>query len=319
MEWIIQLGAIVIGIMLSMVWALRYDPNALSEFELQRLVNAGEPAAKAEQERRALLPTYQALCAVKEALLVTLLAILLVPTHSWWLGGLLFLLYLGGARAAASRGWIGSWVWKLQARFEKHYRGHVRKMAPFLQLLAPKKIFAADTSIASRDELRQLIATDTSLLSPDDKARLLGAFDFGTHTVADAMVPRNNIVTVDIKETVGPVLLDRLHKANHRVFVVVKKDPDHIKGLLYMHDITPLNPEINEVKDALRPTVHYLSHKSSLQDVLTASLITGRQLFIAVDDEGLTKGLITLADALQYLCGEPLPKVVPVSTTPTIM
>ncbi|HVI69034.1 MAG TPA: CBS domain-containing protein, partial [Magnetospirillaceae bacterium] len=231
---------------------------------------------------------------------------------------LLLVVYLFVARAIAAQGWLTAWLWRMQMAVERRHQKYVQMTTPFVGWLAPKKVFASDAGIASRDELRQLIATDTTLLAPTDKARLLGAFDFGTLTVADAMVPAGDIATVDIKETVGPVLLDRLHKANHRIFVVIKKDIDHIKGLLYMHDLTPLDPELKDVKEALRPTVHYLPVNASLQDVLAASLMTGRQLFIAVDSGGATKGLITLADALRFLCGEPLPTAAPVSTKPEI-
>jgi Mg2+/Co2+ transporter CorB len=62
--------------------------------------------------------------------------------------------------------------------------------------------------------------------------------------------------------------------------------------------------------------VHYIPVNAGLQDVLTASLMTGRQLFIAVDEHGTTKGLITLADTLAHLNGEPLPKEATVTTKP---
>ena len=318
MEWVIQCGALALSFLLAVVLALRYEPNSLSEFELQRQVGAGKEPAQAEQARRALLPTYAALQSVKEVILVVALAALLLPTHNFWVGALLLLMYLFIARAVSAQGWLTTRTARLQTVIERKHQKHIQKLVPFVAWLAPKKVYASQAGVASRHELRQLIATDTTLLSPDDKARLLGAFDFGTLTIADAMVRRDDIITVDTKETIGPVLLDRLHKANHRVFVVVKKDIDHIKGLLYMHDLTPLHPELHDVKDALRPTVHYMSHQSPLIDVLVASLVTGRQLFIAVDETGATQGLVTLADALHYLCGEPLPKIAPVSTKPQL-
>ncbi len=318
MEWVIQCGAIGLSLLLVVVLSLRYDPNGLSEFELQRQVNAGEEAAKTEQTRRALLPTYIALRSLKEGVLTVGLAALLLTTLPLWLGILVLLIHTFVTRAIAAHGWLSPWLWPMQVAVERKSQRHIQRIAPFVRWLAPKKVFASDAGVASRDELRQLVATDSTLLAPDDKARLLGAFDFGTLTVADAMVAHGDIATVDIKETIGPVLLDRLHKANHRIFVVVKKDIDHIKGLLYMHDLSPLHPDLKDVKDAVRPTVHYLPVKAPLQDVLAASLMTGRQLFIAVDKDGATKGLITLADALRYLCGEPLPTAAPVSTKPDI-
>lgn len=318
MEWVIQLGALALCLLLAMVLGMRYEANGLSEFELQRQIKAGDKLAKAEESRRALLATYTALKTFKTVVVSVGLVALLVTTQEPWLGIVLAFAYLLLAYVVAARGWLAGVVGRAQTAGEKRVQKHLQQIAPFVAWLAPKHIPLGGSTIASRDELRQLIATDQRLLAPDDKSRLLGAFDFGTFTVADAMVPAGDIQTVDIKETVGPLLLDRLHKANHRIFVVIKKDIDHIKGLLYMHDLTPLHPELHDIKDALRPTVHYLPAQAALQDVLAASLLTGRQLFIAVGKDGSTKGLITLADALTYLCGEPLAKTAPVSTKPSL-
>lgn len=316
MEVIIQLVAIVLSVLLAAVKTLRYQPNGLSEFELHRQINAGNAGATAEQDRRTLLPTFMALQSLKEILISVLIAVLLIQTHGSVTGPLLSIVYFTVAYIIAARGWLGNFVWGFQRKMEPHYQKYVAKMAKVFGWLAPKTVGSGGNGIASRDELRALIVSDTQLLGPQDKARLLGAFDFGSLLVADAMVPRDKIATVSVKETVGPILLDRLHKDGHNIYVVIGKTIDHIKGLLYMADLTPLDPELKDVADAIRPTVHYIPVDAGLQDVLAASLKTGRQLFIAVDDHGATKGLITLADALAHLNGEPLPKDAPVSTKP---
>lgn len=317
MEWIIQCSAVLLSIFLAAVKSLRYGPNGLSEFELRRQAHAGERAATIEQDRRTLLPTYLALKSVKEVTISVGLAFLLLSTHKPVVGLLLCVLYFFIAYMIAARGWLSGLMWKFQIASEPHYQKYVAKLAKVFGWLAPRQVESSGGSIASRHELRALIAGDTRLLAPEDKARLLGAFDFGSLLVADAMVPRDKIVTVDIKETIGPVLLDRLHKDQHNIFVVIHKDLDHIKGLLYMADLTPLDPDLKDAADAIRPTVHYVPVNAGLQDVLVASLTTGRQLFIAVDDDGHTKGLITLADTLAHLNGMPLPKVSTTRIKPT--
>lgn len=313
-----QLFAIILSLLLAAIKSAKFLPNNLSEFELERQVKAGDPAALAERERRALLPTYQALQYAKEVTISVLLAVLLLTAYASApaVGALLMALYFAAAYSIAARGWLTGLVGKLQRWLELRFGRHVAKISPLFAWLAPKRVGGAAATIASRDELRQLIKEDTRLLSPDDKARMLGAFDFGSLLVGDAMVPREHIKTVDIKETVGPVLLDRLHKDGHNMYPVIKKDIDHIKGWLYMSDLTPLDPDIKDVKDALRPTVQYVPVHALLQDVLGAALKTGRQLFIVVDDEGATKGLVSLADALAYLMGQPLPKTALVTTKP---
>jgi hypothetical protein len=316
MEWIILAAALFLSLLLALTKSLRYAPNGMSDFELARLLRADNKTAQAEERRRAMLPAYIAAQHLKEILLVVGLVWLLFATHTAPIAALASFGFIALAYSVAARGWLDGVARQIQLKFEPLLGAYEAKAFIFTGWLAPKHIAVGGAGIASRDELRQLIAADSQLLAPNDKARLLGAFDFGSMLVADAMVPRNKIVTVDIKETVGPLLLDRLHKDPHNIFVVVKKDLDSIKGLLYMHDLSPLDPDIKEVADAIRPTVHYLPVDAGLQDVLAASLFTGRQLFIAVDDDGKTKGLITLADALTHLNGEPLPKTAPVQTHP---
>lgn len=318
MEWLVQFVAVCLSLLLAAVKSMRYQPNALSEFELERQVKAGDHAAISEKERRALLPTYLALQYTKEVAISVILAVLLLSTYESAVGALLTALYFAAAYAVAARGWISKGVNNFQRRLEPRVTKYVIKLTPLFGWLAPKPSGGSGMALHSRDELRQLIKDDTQLLAPADKARMLGAFDFGSLIVADAMLPANQIKTVDIKETIGPVLLDRLHKDGLNMFPVVKKDIDHIKGWLYMSDLTPLDPDVKQVKDAVRPTVHYLPVHAPLQDVLSASLQTGRQLFIAVDEEGRTKGIVSLSDALAFLCGEPVTAESPVSTKPEI-
>jgi len=316
MVWLVQFVAVCLSLLLAAVKSMRYLPNALSDFELERQVKAGDAAAIAEQERRALLPTYLALQYAKEVALSVILAVLLVSVYGAAFGAFLTALYFAAAYAISARGWISGAVGNFQQSLEPRVNKYVVKLSPLFKWLAPKHAGSHRSGFQSRDELRQLIATDDQLLAPTDKARMLGAFDFGSLIVADAMVPADHIKTVDVKETIGPVLLDRLHKDGHNVFPVIKKDIDHIKGWLYMSDLSPLDPDLKLVKDAVRPTVHYVPVHAPLIDVLSASLQTGRQLFIAVDDDGKTKGMVSLADALAYLNGEPVSKEALVSTKP---
>ncbi len=315
MELFILFVALLGSICLALVTAVRFAPNGLSEFELRRLAVAGDHLAVTEEKRREILPTLGVLRNIKQIILTILLLWLLCATHEVWAGILLGLMFLLLSYVVATLGWLAKPSLICQKKLEAFVSKHRKYFLATFGWLAAKRPLQEDmVGIASRDELRSIIANDTRLLAPQDKARLLGAFDFGSLLVADAMVPRDKIITVESSETVGPLMLDRLHKDEHNVYVVIKKNIDHIKGFLYMHDLTPLDPDIKEVEDAMRPTVHYLPANAPLQDVLSASLSTGRQLFIAVDDEGKTKGLITLADALKYLNGEPVPKVDVAST-----
>ncbi len=314
-EILILLGALLLTFGLTVVKSLQLAPSTESEFELERRADGGDGHARHELNRRAALPLIAALQRIKGAIIITLLIGLLVATHEAWLGLLIGFGLLMVAELATARGWLTRLTWRLQRRIEPHMVQAVHGLAFVLRFWAPKAADMTDGPIiASKAELQQMIRQDQTVLTEAEKLRLSGALDFAHTTIAQAMVPRDAIVAVDVGETVGPLLLDRLHKAGHNIFPVVKNDIDHIKGLLYMADLVPLDPELKDVHDALRPTVHYLPAKAHLSAVLAASLQTGRQLFIVVDEAGKTEGLITLADTLRHLLGQPLGKDAPVTT-----
>lgn len=315
MEWLIQGLALLITAFLAVVKSLHYVPAQTSDFELSRLAEQGNAEAQAALQRHHVLPILIALQRLKEVLLIALLATLLLGTHEAWVGLLLCAAYLLLAELAAARGWMTPVAGYLQRAIESRMMQPAAGFASVVRPFAPKFRTHA-IQLGSRSELQQLIAADDHVLNADDKARLLGALQFSDHTIAGIMVPRDRIVTVDADETVGAVLLDRLHKSGFNIYPVVKKDLNNLQGLLYMRDVIEPAPELKKVKDALRPGVYYLPESAPLSVVLASSLQSGRQLFIVVGDNGNITGLVTLRDALVKLLGSAPPAQNYLSTDP---
>lgn len=311
MEIVIQLVAFGLALVLALIASMRFTTNGLSTFELDRQLQSGSDQALAEQKRRALLSTFMAFNVLKQWAIIVAIFVLLFATHSVVIAAALSALYLLLAKIIESREWFLRPAGAVQRWAERVGTGLASVFAPYVKWIAPKPQITSG-QIASREEL-SVFLSDTKILSPQDRDRLMAAINFGGLLVVDAMVPRDKIDTVDLSETVGPVLLDRLHKRGHKMFLVVKKNLDHVKGWLYMADLVPLDPQIKTVQDATRPKVHSLPVNAPLQDVLVASVQTGRQMFLVVNQTGGVDGLITLADVLARINGQPLPKEAPVS------
>lgn len=315
MEIVIQITALLLSLLLALFKSFRYQPSGLSEFELGQRADAGDHQAHYELSMMQLARPLAGLTVLRSVLLVSLLAVLLLGTHELWLGLLLLLAYWLLAELLAARGWLDGLAARLQQLIEPPTINLVYSARNLLNLWAPRTAAGAEPQIGSRQDIERLIANDENVLTPRQKARLLGALSLGDLTVADAMVPRTHMVTVGGSETVGPLLLDKLHQAGHKIFPVTKKNGD-IQGLLYLGDIVSGHPDIKTVKDALRPSVHYIGARQPLSAVLVASLQSGRQLFIVVDDNANTQGLVTLRDALVKLMGTPPPGETYTSTDP---
>lgn len=315
-DWLSIIFALLVALVIALVETLPVEPDSLSQAELERRAQKGNHDAKTELSRRSLLPLYFGLLRIKVAFLVVVLVGILVAANPLWLAlitAFVLLLLVGVVVAKRLLAWPASKILRL---VEPLIWKSARVLAPVLRLFAPPMAVGESAAIGSKDELKQLISQDASVLLPEEKAHLIGSVDFGNKKVADAMVPRSKIATVDAVETVGPLLLDRLHKAGHNIFVVVKKDLDNVAGLLYMSDLVSLDEDIKKVKDATRPTVYYIGEDANLGAIIAASLKTGRQLFLVADKQGAVSGLVTLADALEHVFGARLNKDAAIATDP---
>lgn len=306
MEILILISALGLAVMIIIVRGFQYAPSELSEFELARRADEGDGTAAYELYRRPLLPALSGLRSFKVVVLTSLLSTLLVATHDWWLGLVILLVIWIMAEIAINKGWFMRIAHRAQQAIEPRIISVVHHVSAVAKHLAPRHGADARAAVGSRAELLHIIDADKTFLSAQEKQRVQAALAFDDIRIRDVMVSRDNIATVNIKETVGPILLDRLHKDGHNVFVVVKKDIDDIKGLLYMADATSGHPDIKTVKDAVRPSVPYVPADAPLSHILGAALSTGRQFFIATDGKGKTLGLITLADVLQKMQGSPV-------------
>lgn len=307
-------SAVGLTILLALIKSFAYVPSTLSDFELARRADQGDGMAAYEMVRRPLLPALTGLRMVTVIVLSSALAALLVGSYHV-AGVVAFACLWLISDIIAAKGWLAKVGFLLQKASEPRVLKTVGRTKGVLRHFAPHS-HVHEFSIGSREELLSIIDRDQHLLTAEEKSRVQAALAFGKLKISDVMVSRDKIVTVKTTETVGPVLLDRLHKAGHNIFVAIKKDLDDIQGLLYMADATSGHPEIKTVKDAVRSKVHYLPQDDPLEAVLAASLQTGRQLFIVVDNNGNTMGLITLGDVIAKLLGAAPPTSDDVITEP---
>src|SRR5581483_2310 len=121
------------------------------------------------------------------------------------------------------------------------------------------------------------------------------ALQFGDHLIRDVMVPRRVVKVVDIKETIGPVLINELHESGHSRFPVYDGKKDNIVGALYLRDLVGLKAQ-GTVKDAMHKKVFYVHEEQSLNDALQAIIKTHHHLFMVVNSFEEFVGVIGLED-----------------------
>lgn len=305
LEVIIQLIVLVLAAAAAGLKSLRFTSSELTDFELQRRVKAGDDQAKLEVEFREMRPLLDALRRVAVLLLSVIIVVVLAATHNFVVAIIMALTWLLLVELFSTQQWLARQAEQLSLRYEAQFLRVAQTLRPVLQLLSDNRLLGGSNAAGfySKDELLAEIDRDREVLSKDEKLLVRQALLYQDMLVSDIMIPRSVVTTVEADDTIGPLLLDRLHKTGHSRFPVIDGDLDHIQGVLYMHDLVPLDPKAKKVGDAMSKKVYYVHQDKSLDHVLQAFLRTKHHLFMVVNEFEEVMGVVSIEDVLETIIG----------------
>lgn len=190
-----------------------------------------------------------------------------------------------------------------------------RLLAPLVQIgnwldrLFAEAVSPEEATQERREEaaaqFREVIAAEPDV-SGDERALLLGVFEFGETTVDDVMVPRVDIVGVE-RDTPWSEMLDRVRSAQHSRVPVYEGTVDEIVGILYVKDLLPAvlaDAEPEAGWPSLLRAPHFIPTAKRIADLLREFRQQRRHIAIVADEYGGTAGLVTIEDVLEELVGE---------------
>lgn len=159
----------------------------------------------------------------------------------------------------------------------------------------------------NKEELSELIsdAQQRELIDPQTKEMIEGVMEVSEMRVRDIMIPRAQMFTIDVEQSVDeflPMMLDSAHSR----FPVISEDKDHIEGILLAKDLLAyaFNDEKTfSLKENLREAI--IVPESKRVDVLLKEFRMQRyHMAIVVDEYGGVSGLVTIEDILEEIVGE---------------
>ncbi|MCL1058246.1 CNNM family magnesium/cobalt transport protein CorC [Shewanella gelidimarina] len=160
----------------------------------------------------------------------------------------------------------------------------------------------------SREELVEVIhgAELREVISEDTREMIKGVLEVSDLRVRDIMIPRAQIVALQIDNTVEELLSTVIGSAHSR-FPVVNEDKDHIEGILLAKDLLQYGFKNNEkpfeLGQVIRPAV--VVPESKRVDVLLKEFRSQRyHMAIVVDEYGGVSGLVTIEDILEEIVGD---------------
>jgi magnesium and cobalt transporter len=148
-------------------------------------------------------------------------------------------------------------------------------------------------------------SSDRGVLEKGTLSMMEGALKISTARVRDIMIPRSQIIFVDLNED-PEEYLPRIIKSRHSRFPVINKEKDEIQGILLAKDLLPilsLKKDNLELVSLLRPVV-LIPESKKLNTLLDEFRTTRNHMAIVMDEYGGISGLVTIEDVLEEIVGE---------------
>lgn len=158
-----------------------------------------------------------------------------------------------------------------------------------------------------RDAIEELIDEPTDgqdALGAGEKLLLGNILKLRDRTVVDVMVPRVDIIAVEV-ETPVPELIRRFADDAHSRMPVYRENLDDVLGMVHIKDVLSLvaGQRRAELKDVLRE-VPIVAPSMPVLDLLLQMRESRQHMALVVDEFGGIDGLVTIEDLVEEIVGE---------------
>lgn len=158
----------------------------------------------------------------------------------------------------------------------------------------------------SSEELRTVVNESGALLHPRDQDMLVGILDLEKVVVEDIMIPRSDLVGIDVNDDWSKIQ-KQLTQANHTRVLLYRDSIDDVVGYIHARDALKLLSKKQFTKATLLRAVrelYFVPEGTPLNIQLLKFQHAKERLGLVVDEYGDIQGLVTLEDILEEIVGD---------------
>ena len=159
----------------------------------------------------------------------------------------------------------------------------------------------------TEEELRLLVSVseEEGVLEEEETEMIRSIFEFADTTVREVMIPRIDIVALEINITVNEAVDQALEGGFSRI-PVYEETIDNIIGILYTKDMLKQLREghaAQPIRNLVRPA-YFVPETKKLDDLLREIRQKRVHMVIVIDEYGSVSGLVTIEDLMEEIVGD---------------
>lgn len=165
----------------------------------------------------------------------------------------------------------------------------------------------------SREELRTVVHEAGALIPQKHQDMLVGILDLEKVTAEDIMVPRSDIMAIDINDDWKDIQ-KQLVNAQHTRVLLFRDSVDDAVGFVHVRDALRLLSKDQFTKASLLRAVreiYYTPESTPLHTLMYKFQAAKERIGLVVDEYGDIQGLVTLEDILEEIIGDFTTSILP--------
>ncbi len=174
------------------------------------------------------------------------------------------------------------------------------------------RLFGVNPNSKKDDQLRpeelKTVVNEAGDLIPDQhQGMLLNVLDLGNATVEDIMIPRKEVVGIDMEDDIEEIL-GLLQTTEFTRLPVFEGDLDNIVGILHLRNLAKiLRGDKGLTKETIRGLIYepyFIPESTALNVQLANFQEEKRRMGVVVNEYGEIQGIATLVDLLEEIVGD---------------
>ncbi len=196
-------------------------------------------------------------------------------------------------------------IHRLAQKIWMRYRLQIHRWCAVTQLRWLEWFSASDglvehIAISSRSDVLHGLM-DSLHITTAQKHRIQAVLEFDDMAITSFARPLQTTKTVRITDTIGPLLLDELHRAKQPTYVVLDEN-DEVVGTIRHDVIMNASQHTSDIASLTQPHLLRVSPHTGIDEVIECMLSDA--IWLALIDDGENVQVIMLHDILGYLLGK---------------
>jgi CBS domain containing-hemolysin-like protein len=188
-------------------------------------------------------------------------------------------------------------------------RPGLRLMNGFARLVARGR-GAVRGPFVTEEELKMLVTVgeEEGIIEEEEREMIHGVIEIGDMTVREAMIPRIDIVAVEVSRPISEIV-GLILKHGHTRIPVYEGTIDHIVGVAYAKDLLRYSSQRRgdggkngDLRKVLRKP-YFVPENKNLSEFLHEMRENRVHMAIVIDEHGQTAGMITIEDIIEEIVG----------------